>query len=138
MSFKKEKKIYTESEITLTDINEPMAYLISSHQMLLSTHSMYKIGDISEQRRNVKSTSISSTYYTRMAIIEALHPLERSKGQKKNKNLSDTDTSMLLLHMHELKFKRKEAISSVLFFLFHFIILFNAKSSIFLVCFIVL
>lgn len=37
MSFKKEKKMYTESEITLTDINEPTAYLINSHQMLLST-----------------------------------------------------------------------------------------------------
>lgn len=109
-------------KITLTDINRQTAYLISFHQMLWRSCSMHRIGDIAEQRRTArKSATISSTYYTGMTIIETLHPSERSKGREKNKNLPDTDTSTLALHMHELGFKRKEAKSSALFFLFHVI-----------------
>lgn len=119
----RKEKCRQKVKITLTDINGLTAYLISSHQRLLSSCSTRGIGDVAGQGRTArKSATISSTYYTGMTIIEILHPSERSKGQEKNKNLPDTDTSTLVLHMHELRFKRKEAKSSALFFLFHFII----------------
>lgn len=82
----RKKKMYTESEITLTDINGLVACLISSHQTLLSSHSVYRRGDISGQRRNgLKSATISSAYYihTRMAVIEILHPSRDPRAIKR-------------------------------------------------------
>lgn len=47
----RKEKCRQKVKITLTDINGLTAYLISSRQMLLSSRSMHRIGDIAGQRR---------------------------------------------------------------------------------------
>lgn len=109
------KKMYSESEIMWTDISRPMAYLIYSYHMLLFEVHVQCMDYISMWGRNVlKSAIISATNYSRRIIVEILHLLERFKGHKKNKNLSDTDISKLLIHMHEPKLKKTK--SSILFY----------------------